>query len=112
MRAAGRPLGGFSDDLAASERSLKRFMYANLYHHPSQLAAADGAREVVTRLFAAYLDDPVLMGADWNARLPRDATATVRHVGDYVAGMTDRFAIDRYAEIFGRTAVPEALAHV
>jgi dGTPase len=35
----------------------------------------------------------------------------VRHIGDYIAGMTDRFAIDRFADIFGRDAVPEALAH-
>ena len=59
VRAAGRTLGGFSDDLARSERDLKRFMYANLYHHPSQLAAAAGAKEVIGRLFAAYADDPL-----------------------------------------------------
>ncbi|MGN6690371.1 MAG: deoxyguanosinetriphosphate triphosphohydrolase, partial [Sphingopyxis sp.] len=43
--------------------------------------------------------------------LPQEECATVRHIGDYIAGMTDRFAIDRYAEIFGRDAVPAALAH-
>jgi dGTPase len=112
VRAAGRTLGGFSADLAAKERDLKRFMYANLYHHPSQLAAAEGAKQVVARLFAAYADDPRLMGADWWSRLPDGEAATVRHIGDYIAGMTDRFAIDRYAQIFGRDAVPEALAHV
>ena len=112
VRAAGRTLGGFSDDLARSERDLKRFMYANLYHHPSQLAAAAGAKEVIGRLFAAYADDPRLMGADWSSRIPEEESATVRHIGDYIAGMTDRFAIDRYAEIFGRGDMPEALAHV
>ena len=40
-----------------------------------------------------------------------DAWLTNRHIGDYIAGMTDRFAIDRYADIFGRDAVPKALAH-
>ncbi|HZG32495.1 MAG TPA: deoxyguanosinetriphosphate triphosphohydrolase, partial [Sphingopyxis sp.] len=64
------------------------------------------------RLFAAYAADPRLMGADWAARVPGGAEATVRHIGDYIAGMTDRFAIDRYAEIFGRAEVPAALAHV
>lgn len=110
-RAAGRTLGGFSPELAAEERELKRFMYANLYHHPEQVAAAEAANEVVGRLFAAYADDPRLMGADWSARLPGEECATSRHIGDYIAGMTDRFAIDRYAEIFGRDAVPQALAH-
>ncbi|MET0241514.1 MAG: deoxyguanosinetriphosphate triphosphohydrolase [Sphingobium sp.] len=112
VRAAGRTLGGFSDELAGKERDLKRFMYANLYHHPDQLAAADAANQVIARLFAAYADRPRLMGADWSARLPHEKCATVRHIGDYIAGMTDRFAIDRYAEIFGRAEVPEALAHV
>jgi len=111
VRAAGRTLGGFSAGLARQERDLKRFMYTNLYHHPSQLAAAAGASEVVGRLFEAYANDPGLMGEDWSARLPEEECATVRHIGDYIAGMTDRFAIDRYAEIFGRDAVPEALAH-
>ena len=111
VRAAGRTLGGFSAELAAQERDLKRFMYANLYHHPEQIAAAEAANQVVGRLFAAYADDPRLMGADWSARLPGEECATNRHIGDYIAGMTDRFAIDRYADIFGRDTVPEALAH-
>ena len=112
VRAAGRTLGGFSEDLARKERDLKRFMYANLYHHPEQVAAAEAANQVIARLFAAYADTPRLMGADWSARVPGEECATVRHIGDYIAGMTDRFAIDRYAEIFGRDQVPAALAHV
>lgn len=112
VRAAGRTLGGFSEALAAEERELKRFMYANLYHHPEQVAAAEAANQVIARLFTAYADDARLMGEDWSSRLPEETGATVRHIGDYIAGMTDRFAIERYAEIFGRDAVPEALAHV
>ncbi|WP_447763675.1 deoxyguanosinetriphosphate triphosphohydrolase [Sphingopyxis panaciterrae] len=112
VRAAGCPLGGFSAGLAGEERELKRFMYANLYHHPEQVAAAEAANQIVGRLFAAYAEDPRLMGADWSARLPGEECATVRHIGDYIAGMTDRFAIDRFAAIFGRDAVPAALAHV
>ena len=111
VRAAGRMLGGFSAELAAQERELKRFMYVNLYHHPEQLAAAEAANRVVADLFAAYADDPRLMGADWASRLPDETGARARHIGDYIAGMTDRFAIDRFAGIFGRDAVPEALAH-
>src|SRR3546814_5994386 len=81
VRAAGRTLGGFSPELAAKERDLKRFMYANLYHHPMQVAAADAAQQVISRLFAAYVDDPRHMGADWAARLPDGAeSATVRHI--------------------------------
>src|SRR3546814_11934509 len=96
VRAAGRTLGGFSPELAAQERELKRFMYQNLYHHPEQLAAAEAANRVVADLFAAYAANPRLMGDDWSARLPHEICATTRHIGDYIAGMTDRFAIDRY----------------
>ena len=111
VRAACRTLGGFSPELADEERDLKRFMYTNLYHHPEQVAAAEAANEVVGQLFAAYADDPRRMGEDWSGRLPGEECATNRHIGDYIAGMTDRFAIDRYADIFGRDAVPRALAH-
>ena len=111
VRAAGRTLGGFSAGLAAQERDLKSFMYANLYHHPEQIAAAEAANKVVGDLFAAYAEDPRLMGDDWSSRVPGEECATTRHIGDYIAGMTDRFAIDRYAEIFGRDVVPDALAH-
>src|SRR3546814_7687520 len=113
VRAAGRTLGGFSPELAAKERDLKRFMYANLYHHPMQVAAAADAKQVLSRHFAAYVADPRHPGADWAARLPDgDESATVRHIGDYNEGMNDRFAIDRYAGIFGRDAVQIGRAHV
>jgi dGTPase len=109
VRAAGRTLAHFSDALAGDERALKRCMYAKLYHHESQIAAADGARRVVTDLFAAYAEQPASMSGDWRHRLPDDATARARHIADYIAGMTDRFALDRYAEIYGADAVPEDL---
>ncbi|WP_204310758.1 hypothetical protein, partial [Escherichia coli] len=47
VRAAGHVLAHFSDGMREAERGLKRFMYANLYHHPSQLAAAEAAATVV-----------------------------------------------------------------
>ena len=105
VRRAGRTLVGFSPELAAQERDLKRFMYATLYHHPSQLAAADRARVIVTDLFRAYQADPKLMPQEW-----RDDCATLepqrsRHIADFIAGMTDRYAEKRHAEIFGELAL-------
>lgn len=110
VRAAGRTLAGFSPAMAAAERDLKRFMYANLYHHDSQRAAAAGAVVVVRGLFDAYVHDPALMADGWAARTPDDAVGRARHVGDFIAGMTDRFALNAFAAIHGRAAVPEALA--
>ncbi len=112
VRAAGAAVVGFSDAMALAERDLKRFMYRSLYHHPGQIAAADAAREVVTQLFAAYAHDPRAMGGEWREGCPADDTAKARHVADYIAGMTDRFAIQALAKLHGRDAVPEALAHV
>lgn len=109
VRAAGLTLGNFSDVMQAGERALKRFMYDNLYYHPTQIEAADAADTVVSGLFSAYANDPVLMGEDWAARLPADNPQRARHIADYIAGMTDRFALNRFAEIYGAAAVPAGL---
>ncbi len=109
-RLAGRALVGFSPAVAAEERQLKSFMYARLYNHADQLATADRARHVIASLFAAYDSDPALMTEGWARSLPAAEPARSRHITDFIAGMTDRFAIDQYAEIFGK--VPEGLRNV
>jgi dGTPase len=110
VRQAGRATAAFSPDLAAREREFKRFMYDRLYYHPEQLATAERARAVIAELFAAYSQEPVLMDEDWIARLPKYEPDRSRHIADYIAGMTDRFAISRHAEIYGRT--PAGLRNV
>lgn len=107
VRAAGRTLVGFSDAMRDGERELKRFMYANLYHHPRQLAAADAAHGVVSGLFAAYRADPQALPAEWRDRLPADEPARSRHIADFIAGMTDRYAVSRYREVVGAIDLPE-----
>jgi dGTPase len=107
VRAAGRALGSFSDAMREAERGLKRFMYANLYHHPSQLEAADVARGVVAGLFAAYAGDPGLLPGEWRGALPVDEPGRSRHIADFIAGMTDRYAIARYREVVGPLTLPE-----
>lgn len=101
IRGAGRMLGGFSSEMAAQERELKKFMYANLYNHPQQKAAADRACVVVSELYGAYLEDSSLMPAEWRAALPHDEPAHSRHIADFLAGMTDRYAETQHAQIFG-----------
>ena len=108
MRQYGGSLIGLSPALAARERDLKRFMYAALYHHPSQLAAASAARIVVTDLFRAYQADPGLMPPEWAAGCGADEPARSRHIADFIAGMTDRYAQKRHAEMFGRAVVTVA----
>ena len=110
VRAAGRATAAFSAERAEQERELKRFMYARLYHHPQQLRTAERARVVVAELFAAFAQEPALMEARWLESLPADEPGRSRHIADYVAGMTDRFALSSHARIYGRTT--EGLSNV
>ncbi len=107
VRAQDRPLIAFSPAMATAERNLKRFMYAKLYHHPQQLAVADQARAIVSGLAEAYLADPHALPEDWRARLPEAEPARTRHIGDFIAGMTDRYAVARYREVIGPVDMPD-----
>ena len=110
VRAAGQATAAFSAAMESEERAFKKFMYEKLYYHPEQRETAKSARAVVAALYAAYSQEPVLMEESWIDGLPRHEPDRSRHVADYVAGMTDRFAISRHHEIFGR--VPEGLRNV
>jgi len=101
VREAGRQLAGFSPAMAENERRLKSFMYDKLYYHPDQIAAAERARDVVARLVAAYSQDSSLMPEEWQARLPEREPHRSRVITDFIAGMSDRFAIRACAEIYG-----------
>ena len=110
VQSAEEALATFSPSLAAEERELKNFMYEKLYYHPEQLATAEKARDVVSRLYAAYEQDTSLMSDGWQAALPSKEPARSRHIADFIAGMTDRFAIDQCARIYG--SAPEGLSNV
>jgi dGTPase len=77
---------------------LKRFLFAALYRHPQVVARTGLAREVVAELFAAYRSAPLEMGPD-HARPSSDPARTV---ADYIAGMTDRFALREHQRLTGR----------
>jgi dGTPase len=96
--------------MAAQERRLKTFMYERLYYHPEQVAAATRARDVVARLFAAYAQDASLMPAEWQARLPAQDPQRARVIADFIAGMTDQFAMQAVGRIYGTR--PEGLINV
>ena len=102
VRNAGQTIGGFSDALAVRERQLKAFMYANLYHHPEQIEAAEQARVIIAELFAAYSNDAALLPEEWRATMPSDEPKRSRHIADFLAGMTDRFATTSHLAIFGK----------
>ncbi len=110
IRSADGLLGTFSPAMQADERRLKKFMYDRLYYHPEQIATAQRASDVVTRLYAAFVQDDRLLGDGWHQSLPAAEPDRSRHIADYIAGMTDRFAIDQCTRIYGE--VPEGLSNV
>ncbi len=107
VRAAGRTLIGFSEEMAIREKALTRFMYANLYHHPLQLEIANQTGEVVAGLAAAYKADARHLPERWRDTLPSSEPERTRHIGDFIAGMTDRYALSRYRELVGPIEIDE-----
>ncbi|HEX8513441.1 MAG TPA: deoxyguanosinetriphosphate triphosphohydrolase [Allosphingosinicella sp.] len=106
VRAAGRPLAGFSDGLAADESALKRFLFARMYNAPPVTAVREEAQKVIAALFAAYRDDPRRLPPGWIAE-HAGPVETLRGIGDFIAGMTDRYAIRQYRETIGEIELPE-----
>jgi dGTPase len=105
VRAAGRPLSGFSPAMEAEEAELKRFLYARLYNAPQLLAVRKEAQRVVADLANAYRADPDLLPPEW--RIESDETLRLRTIADFIAGMTDRFAIARHRELVGPVELPD-----
>jgi len=104
VRATGKPLAAFSDGLAAEERALKRFLHARLYDLPELRPVREEAVRVVADLAAAYRENPALLPAAWQR--DGDEVQQVRNIGDFIAGMTDRFAIARHEELVGPVNLP------
>jgi dGTPase len=102
------PLMGFSERVTSELAALKRFLFASLYRHPQVSENTARARQVVSELFAAYRQNP--------AELPtQHAEAAVhgnapRAITDYIAGMTDRFALREHQRLTGQRVFPDAAA--
>ena len=109
VRAAGRTLAGLSDGLAAEVGVLKDFLRAHMYRAPAVARLRDPSEQVVEGLFAALHDDPGRLPGDWAATCPADEPARARHVGDFVAGMTDRYALKLYKQLVGPSPLPEEM---
>lgn len=101
---AGRTMAEFSPEMAALEKELKAFMFANMYRHPDVMRVRAQAEEVVRDLFGAFLAAPERMGGHWSEQLSQlDDHALARRVADYLAGMTDTFALSEHRRLFDRT---------
>lgn len=101
-RAAGRPLVGLSPAFAATDAEIKRFLFANMYRHDDVKRVRAEADLVVRRLFAVFMEDPAAMPREWALAAGAGAgdSDRARLAADYIAGMTDRFAIAEHRRIF------------
>jgi len=106
VRTAGRQLAGFSPDMAVQERALKRFLHAHMYDAEEVKTVRVEAQAILAKLFAAYREDPALLPEEWRPA-GKDAVLIARRVGDFIAGMTDRYAVRRYEDLFGPTRLHE-----
>jgi dGTPase len=104
VRHAGRSLAGFSEAMAGEERALKRFLYDRLYGLPELQPVRIEAERVVADLAAAYRASPSLLPEAWPR--PGDDISELRTIGDFIAGMTDRFAIARHEQLVGPVHLP------
>ncbi len=107
IRRAERPMVAFSPPMAAAERGVKAFLFANMYRHPKVMAVREQACEAIAWLFPAYLEKLELMPAEWAAQAMAsgEEERAARVVADYIAGMTDRYALNEYRRLSGRAVI-------
>jgi len=91
------PLISFSPRIREESQELKRFLHDHLYRHYRVVRMSTKARRVVADLFGAFLADPRLLPPEFQARAQAD---TPRAIADYIAGMTDRYAILEHRRLF------------
>ncbi|MGV7033537.1 deoxyguanosinetriphosphate triphosphohydrolase [Methylobacterium symbioticum] len=104
IRAAGAPVIAFSEPVATADAGIKRFLYARMYRHPGVMAVRAKANTIVAELFAAFRADPARMPEEWSAGLDGASEAKVaRRIADYIAGMTDTYAVLAHRRLYART---------
>ena len=89
---------GYSERTAAEAKSLRSFLYANLYFHPEVNAANQRACDMMAAVFDTYIADPSQIGREATRRVPN--CGLYRAAGDYIAGMTDRYLLREHARLF------------
>jgi len=101
IRLAGRPVIRFSDGLWGQLKEIRAFLFTRMYRAPSVVEKRDEVTIVVKDLFAMFLSNPNLLPDAWRADIARAEgdTELARLVTDYIAGMTDRFALTEHARL-------------
>ena len=101
LRALSEPVVAFSPTMAEHDRAVKRFLFARMYRHYRVNRMTYKVKRVVRDLFDHYLAEPQCLPDEWRGQIGEaSAPVTARIVADYIAGMTDRFALDEHRKLF------------
>ena len=101
VRKLGSPLVSFSAQMKENNRILQQFLSGEMYRHAQVLDVMARAQRVIRDLFDAYMNDESLLPKDWREDAPiSDQSRYARQVCDFIAGMTDRFALDQHKRLF------------
>jgi len=103
VKSCDRQIVEFSDKIKIESMTLKRFLHKNLYQHPDVKMMTDKAMNVISNLFEAYLNDINLLPKEYlKYNLEKiNNKSKERVISDYIAGMTDRFALKEYKKLYG-----------
>jgi dGTPase len=104
IRALGGPVVAFSDAMRANDRALRSFLMERMYRHYRVRRMAAKAKRVVRELFEAFSADPLCLPTEWRAQAAGAKAQSALVIADYIAGMTDRFALDEHWRLFDRYA--------
>jgi dGTPase len=105
VRQAAEPVVAFSDAMRQKERALRQFLFQRMYRHFKVNRMTQKVRRVVRELFEQYAQAPNCLPQEWRVQVEAlDAPARARVIGDYIAGMTDRYAIEEHRKLFDVTA--------
>ena len=104
VRHAGQAVAGFSPAMAEADRAIKGFLYPRMYRHQRIMRIMGDAERLVCGLFAHYLERRGDMPAEWAQTADEaDEAARLRRIADFIAGMTDRYALTEHARLFDST---------
>jgi dGTPase len=104
IRSAEFPVIAFNDALAGADRAIKTFLFARMYRNSNVMRVRAQAEAVLRDLFEKFSADPYLLPMEWQHRhILSDDKSRLYHIADYIAGMTDRFALQEHRRLFDVT---------
>ena len=103
VRSHGGLLVAFPPDVAQAEAGIKSFLTQRMYRHPRVMAVMNDAEQILSDLFVRYQETPEVLPPEWRSDGKDAETERARRIGNFIAGMTDRFAMTEHQRLFDST---------